>query len=109
MIRPSAHHVTTLLMLAVAACYDRPDAALSSDKAVTKAATPDSSRHATSPGVTAVTADAATKNKAKPEPAPPGRNHRDTAAVACMPKPDSVLDRKSPLKLPKPLPGAIFP
>ena len=114
MIRPAARHAILLLMLAVAACYDRPNAALSSDKAV-RTKVPDSSQHVATGGVTAVTAEAATKKghetdpNAKEEPALPNRNHRDSVALASMTKPDSVLDRKWPVKMPEPLPGAIFP
>ena len=39
----------------------------------------------------------------------PKRSHRDSVALASMTKPDSVLDRKWPVKMPAPLPGAIFP
>jgi hypothetical protein len=114
MIRPAARHAISLLMLAVAACYDRPNAALSSDKAV-RTKVPDSSHHVVAGGVTAVTAEAATKKghetdpNAKEEPALPNRNRRDSVALASMTKPDSVLDRKWPVKMPEPLPGAIFP
>ena len=39
----------------------------------------------------------------------PKRSHRDSVALASMTKSDSVLDRKWPVKMPAPLPGAIFP
>ena len=39
----------------------------------------------------------------------PKRSHRDSVALASMTKPDSVLDRKWPVKMAAPLPGAIFP
>ncbi|HEY5439979.1 MAG TPA: hypothetical protein VIJ90_01730 [Gemmatimonadaceae bacterium] len=39
----------------------------------------------------------------------PKRSHRDSVALASMTKPDSALDRKWPVKMPEPLPGAIFP
>ena len=39
----------------------------------------------------------------------PKRSHRDSVALASMTKADSVLDRKWPVKMPEPLPGAIFP
>ena len=39
----------------------------------------------------------------------PKRSHRDSVALASMTKADSVLDRKWPVKMPAPLPGAIFP
>ncbi|MEO8623628.1 MAG: hypothetical protein ABI625_21295 [bacterium] len=45
---------------------------------------------------------------------PPGtpvfkRSHRDSVALASMTKRDSALDSKWPVKMPEPLPGAIFP
>jgi hypothetical protein len=39
----------------------------------------------------------------------PKRSHRDSVALASMTGPDSVLDRKWPVKMAAPLPGAIFP
>ena len=39
----------------------------------------------------------------------PKRNRRDSVALASMTKPDSVLDRKWPVKMPAPLAGAILP
>ena len=113
MIRSHARHTTALLILAAAACYDRPNGALSADKqTVGSKATPDSSHHAAASGVTAVTADAAAKNASDhdlPNAEPPKRNRRDSVALASMTKPDSVLDRKWPVKMPEPLPGAILP
>jgi hypothetical protein len=116
MIRISARHAIPLLMLAVAACYDRPSGALSADKRTTGDMKTDSAHHEVPAGVTAITAEAATAKKgsdtdpnAKEEPALPNRNHRDSVALASMTKPDSVLDRKWPVKMPAPLPGAIFP
>src|SRR6185369_11311151 len=113
MIRLHARHTTALLILAAAACYDRPNGALSADKqAVGRKAASDSSHHAATAGVTAVTADAAAKNTSDhdlPNTEPPKRNRRDSVALASMTKPDSVLDRKWPVKMPEPLPGAIFP
>ena len=114
MIRPAVRHAISLLLLAVAACYDRPNAALSSDKAVRDAA-PDSSHHVVPAGVTGVTAEAAAKKghdadpNAKEEPALPNRNRRDSVALASMTKPDSVLDRKWRVKMPEALEGAILP
>ena len=37
------------------------------------------------------------------------RSHRDSVALASMTRPDSTLDKKWPVKMPDPLPGAIFP
>jgi hypothetical protein len=113
MIRFHARHTTALFILAAAACYDRPNGALSADKqAVGRKTAPDSSRPAAAAGVTAVTADAAAKKAPDHDLAntePPSRNRRDSVALASMTKPDSVLDRKWPVKMPEPLPGAIFP
>ena len=39
----------------------------------------------------------------------PKRSHKDSVALASMTKGDSVLDKKWPVKMPPPLPGAIFP
>ena len=39
----------------------------------------------------------------------PKRSHRDSVALASMTKPDTALDAKWPVKMPEPLPGAIFP
>jgi hypothetical protein len=39
----------------------------------------------------------------------PKRSHRDSVALASMTKPDSALDRKWPVKMAAPRPGAIFP
>ena len=39
----------------------------------------------------------------------PKRSRRDSVALASMTKADTVLDRKWPVKMPAPLPGAIFP
>ncbi len=103
-------------MFATAACYDRPSAALSSDKEMsskaTGKATTDSSHHVAKGGVTAVTAAEAAKkapDHGLANAEPPSRNHRDSVALASMTKPDSVLDRKWPVKMPEPLPGAILP
>ncbi len=39
----------------------------------------------------------------------PKRSHRDSVALASMTKPDSVLDKLWPVKMPPPLPGALLP
>jgi len=116
MIRLPLRHAISLLVLAMAACYDRPNAALSSDRPTTGDVASDSTRHVVPAGVTAITAAAAAARKesdtdrtAKAEAALPRRDHRDSVALASMTKPDSVLDRKWPVKMPEPLPGAIFP
>jgi hypothetical protein len=123
MTRLPARHAIPLLMLAMAACYDRPNAALSADRQATSDASAkskrgtsaDSTHHVAASGVTAVTAAEASARKGpdadgtKAEAALPNRDHRDSVALASMTKPDSVLDRKWPVKMPAPLPGAIFP
>jgi hypothetical protein len=115
MIRPATRHAISLLLLAGAACYDRPNGALSADKQTLAKGGADSSHNVAPSGVAAVTADAAAKRESaasrttNAESPPPGRNRRDSVALASMTKPDSVLDRKWPVKMPEPLPGAIFP
>jgi len=112
MIRFPARHTLALLLLAAAACYDRPNGALSADKQASGKPGPDSSHHVAQTGVAAVTADAAAKQEsgaARANAEPPSRNRRDSVALASMTKPDSVLDRKWPVKMPEPLPGAILP
>lgn len=44
-----------------------------------------------------------------PDAVLPNRPRRDSVALASMTKPDSVLDKLWPVKMPAPLPGAIFP
>ena len=39
----------------------------------------------------------------------PKRSRRDSVALASMTKADSVLDKKWPVPMPAPLPGAVFP
>jgi hypothetical protein len=120
MIRLPVHLATSLLVLGAAACFDRPNAALSSDGKATGDVRRDSTQggaasESTKPaGVTAVTAAAAAKSAdaartTDAEAALPKRSRRDSVALASMTKPDSLLDRKWPVKMPDPLPGAIFP
>ena len=119
MIRLPVHLAISLFVLS-AACYDRPNAAPSSDgqpmgdasSGATRGSSASESTKAA--GVTAVTADAAAKHPdaartSAAEASLPKRSHRDSVALASMTKPDSVLDRKWPVKMPEPLPGAIFP
>src|SRR4051794_1809691 len=101
MIRTSARHAIPLLLLVTAACYDRPNGALSSDRqakgdARDAAHAADSTHRVVPAGVTAVTAAAAaaserkgsdTSRTTKPESALPSRNHRDSVALASMTKP----------------------
>jgi hypothetical protein len=120
MIRLPVHLATSLLVLGAAACFDRPNAALSSDGQAAGDVRRDSTHgraasESTKPaGVTAVTAAAAAKSAdaartTDAEAALPKRSRRDSVALASMTKPDSLLDRKWPVKMPDPLPGAIFP
>ena len=50
-----------------------------------------------------------TQDASLPASEVPKRSHRDSVALASMTKPDSVLDRKWPVKMAAPLPGSIFP
>jgi len=120
MIRFPVHLAASLLVLAAVACYDRPNAALSSDGQATGDVRRDSTHGGAASestkrgGVAAVTAAAAAKSSdaartTAAEAALPKRSRRDSVALASMTKPDSLLDRKWPVKMPEPLPGAIFP
>src|SRR5919107_5224338 len=120
MIRLPIHVTVSLLVLSAAACYDRPNAAPAADRQATgdvaRGVTGGSasSESTKSAGITAVTAAAAANHAdaartTAAEAALPKRSHRDSVALASMTKPDSVLDRKWPVKMPEPLPGAIFP
>src|SRR5437763_10731587 len=116
MTRLSVRYAVPMLMLALSACFDRSNAAPSADRAATGDVSRDSAHHVVHAGVTAITAAAAAARKetdtngtTKAEAPPPSRNHRDSVALASMTKPDSVLDRKWPVKMPEPLAGAIFP
>jgi hypothetical protein len=123
MIRLPVRFAVSLFVLMAAACYDRPNAAPSADGQATGDVSPDSTHrvassesknHVAPAGVTAITAAEAARSSddtrtAAAEAALPKRNHRDSVALASMTKPDSALDRKWPVKMPAPLPGAIFP
>jgi hypothetical protein len=120
MIRLPVHLAASLLVFGAAACYDRPNAAPSSDGQATGGVQRDSthggaaSESTKSAGVTAVTAAAAAKSSdaartTAAEAALPKRSRRDSVALASMTKPDSLLDRNWPVKMPEPLAGAIFP
>jgi hypothetical protein len=107
-----------------AACYDRPNSTPSTDQqpaaggevaganaprgdSGASAPASDSARRSASTAATS----AATNGESGPLPAGevPKRSHRDSVALASMTKPDSVLDRKWPVKMPTPLPGAVLP
>jgi len=65
---------------------------------------------ATAPaGAATGTSGAAVQDAALPAGESAKRTHRDSIALASMTKSDSVLDKKWPVKMPAPLPGAIFP
>jgi hypothetical protein len=112
MIRLLAQRAALVLASALslsAGCYDRPNAAPSADQPLSAAGE--------------VTADSAPRSDVAGAPAPaaardtirraegplPKRSRRDSVALASMTKSDTVLDRKWPVKMPAPLPGAVFP
>jgi hypothetical protein len=115
MIRLSARCATLVLALSFgAACYDRPNAAPSADQQVSAGGevSPDRTRRAdsaTAPSAGApATISGDTLRKGADVPLPK-RSRRDSVALASMTKPDNVLDKKWPVKMAAPLPGAIFP
>jgi len=78
--------------------------------------TTDSARKATVASAATASAGASTgtpagagQDAALPAGEAAKRTHRDSIALASMTKTDSVLDKKWPVKMPAPLPGAIFP
>ncbi|HZW42144.1 MAG TPA: hypothetical protein VFE99_07560 [Agromyces sp.] len=93
-------------VIGATACYDRPNAGPSADPQSDAAGETRSDRRKDSS-----TTSSASTNEAVPAPEGevPKRSHRDSVALASMTRPDSVLDRKWPVKMPAPLPGAIFP
>jgi hypothetical protein len=112
MIRRTARRVAipvAALLLGVG-CYDRPNAAPAADKqakgdvAGSSAARPAGPRVITAQEATRMLASDTAKRAAALQ-----RTHRDSVALASMTKPDSVLDRLWPVKMPAPLAGAIFP
>jgi hypothetical protein len=115
MPRPPASRAASILLPIVAlaaGCYDRPNAAPAADDRVAGETRTDSTTRA--PSLRVITAAEAAKMLASDPAArtaapPAGRTHRDSVALASMTKPDSVLDRLWPVKMPAPLPGAIFP
>jgi hypothetical protein len=113
MSRRSAQHALLLLLtgtVALTSCVDRPSSAAASNREVAVTGDSGTSRRSTgTAGVVAVTAaSAASVNR--PEEAPlPKRSRRDSVALASMTKPDSILDKRWPVKMPPPLPGALLP
>jgi hypothetical protein len=119
MIALQARRAAAIAVLSVAcACYDRPNAAPSSDQrpaAGTDARGADSGREDGSAAARAATdavapgAAARSAPLAEPVGEVPRRSRRDSVALASMTKPDSVLDKKWPVKMPRPLAGAVLP
>jgi len=125
MIASPLRHARALLALSLAtACYDRPNAAPAADQqsaaagevagangrradGSASASSTDSGRSSTS--VAAPAAGAEGTSSPAPSGELPRRSHRDSVALASMTKPDSILDRKWPVKMPAPLPGAVLP
>jgi hypothetical protein len=119
MTRLPARSLHVLVALCAAtACYDRPNAAPAASKEA-HAATGSEGMGDSASGVTAVSAtpaaDAGATAGAEPsrdaggEDPLPKRSHRDSVALASMTKPDPVLDKKWPVSMPAPLPGAVLP
>src|SRR5215212_4492306 len=98
---PARRAIALIAFSLAVGCYDRPNAAPSSDRqpdASGNVAGANAPRTDTSATALATAADTA------PLPAGelPKRSHRDSVALASMTKPDSVLDRKWPVKMPPP-------
>jgi hypothetical protein len=100
-------------IVSTAACQDRAgsDAPIPQGTASGEVAADSARRQSIPVGVHEVTASTAAS-----QPAPTGevilpkRSHRDSVALASMTsKRDSALDRKWPVKMPAPLPGAVLP
>lgn len=119
MIAFRARRATAFAVLAVAgACYDRPSSAKASDprpEAAGEVASDDtgSGAGAATRRSAADAADPAASATSAPSPLPvgevPRRTRRDSVALASMTKPDSVLDRLWPVKMPRPISGAVLP
>jgi hypothetical protein len=114
MIVSQARRAIALVVLSVSgACYDRPSSAQTSDPRPTdegEVASRDRGR-----GDSAAPAADAPATSATPAPLPesvgevPRRTRRDSVALASMTKPDSVLDKLWPVKMPRPITGAVLP
>jgi hypothetical protein len=106
---------TVLLGLSAAACGRDASSttarAGSDDASASRPASAGASSDATSPAgarSAAPTADVARRDTGPQAPLP-RRSRRDSVALASMTKPDPVLDKKWPVRMPAPLPGAILP
>jgi hypothetical protein len=121
MIAFRARRAIALIALSVAgACYDRPSSAQTSDPQPTNGgvvAPEDAERREGAAPARAPATDstdiAAPATPAAPLPQSAGevprRTRRDSVALASMTKPDSALDRLWPVKMPRPLAGAVLP
>jgi hypothetical protein len=102
---PARRAAAIAVLSVVCACYDRPNAAPSSDQ--------QPAAGADVRGAAAGREDSAAAARTAPLPEPvgelPRRSRRDSVALASMTKPDSVLDKKWPVKMPRPLAGAVLP
>jgi hypothetical protein len=112
MIELQARRAIPLVALALcAACYDRPNAAPATDQRGAPDADARSEGTGRTEGAASVRAVSAADAARVPseDASLPKRSRRDSVALASMTKPDSVLDRKWPVKMAEPLPGAILP
>jgi hypothetical protein len=100
--------VTAVLLSGASACQDKSRGADASAQAPTPegvGAVAQSSQSRAAPARAVPHPDSV----ALPPSELPKRSHRDSVALASMTKGDSVLDRKWPVKMAPPLPGAILP
>jgi len=105
-LSPARRALVIAAVFGAAACYDRPNAAPSADPQSDTAGETRSDRRKDS----SATSSASTNEAAPaPEGEVPKRSHRDSVALASMTRPKWMPDRKWPVKMPAPLPGAIFP
>jgi len=111
---PARRAVLLVGLSAAAACYDRPRSIPAAEQQADTGTEVSAARSRHDGGDTVASVPSATEaTKISPLAAPEGelpkRSHRDSVALASMTKPDSVLDRKWPVKMPAPLPGAVLP
>lgn len=110
---PARRAIALAALAMAAACYDRPNAAPAAEKGngTEGEVTSRGARTAEPSPATTVTAVTATDAARVPtsEESLPKRSRRDSVALASMTKPDSVLDKRWPVKMPEPLTGAILP